>query len=465
MNNNIKVKFIPIVHSYRENIKRNIRTIPISDYIDLLNKSKSIIDSFKNSLYLPPIIDGEDIRYSGYIDPNSEDSDNSDNLKELFKVYDKYQFLTTPITEIESPRKDELAKYYDVKFAKIITDIINTPHNNDDEHMFISDIKSGNIHFIYNNYDYIINTKNHKITFNPLYIKEKHRRRTKWLMSGILQKDVSLYELLDIYSNTKIYFDIENIDSNEPKFIYNIIRDLKKFVEDTANIKLTDYVLTINKESATHDGLSYHLIFNHYYTTPMNIKGLLLQFIEKYSIYKDYIDTVVYSKNRIFKSVYQLGIDGYIDNRHDIIEGTIEDSIIQNINNCDELKYEYKIPDSMKDYMTKNHSWIKNKDKTKNRNKNIDIQQIIKQTVATTLGLVKDECDEDDLNNLELGIFKRKKEENITVDEIYGIIIGLKMKDLNEKQHEYLNKLINDYDKNKLKDYNLIIVKSTLSTF
>ena len=301
-------------------------------------------------------------------------------------------------------------------------------------------------------------------------------------MATVLQKDVSLYEILDIRANTKLYFDIENIDYDEPNFIYNIIRDLKLFIKKSSisenypsGIELTDYVLTINEESPNHEGLSYHLIFNHYYTTPINIRGLLFQFIKKYSIYEDYIDTVVYSRNRLFKSVYQIGIDGYPKNRHTIIEGTIEDSIIQNIYNCQEIKYKYEIPEDMKDYISRNHSWS-DEDELKPKYRKIDlddIKEIIKETIKEMKNSsnisennIATANNEDSENEIDYGVLtKKRKIEEIKVDEVYGMAVGLKMKELNEKQKKYLDKLINDYSENKLKDYNLNIVKSILGKF
>ena len=429
-NTDIYVKYVPIVHSYSENIKRNARTILLSKYIDMLK-------NLNNNLL--------------YSDPNNI-LNLTDSYK-TFEIYKLYDFLTTPIKELpESVPIHDLINYYDSKYNYKINDLIKT-------YKIIS-IRYGNIELSYNNNLYKINTKNHKITPSLLYSKRRINKKYKWIMNSTLQKDVSLYEILDLYTPTKLYFDIENINCNEKDFIYNIIRDLKIFVKSTTitdknpnGIELTDYVLTFNNESSSHDGLSYHLIFNHYFSRPIGIKSLVLNFIEKYPIYADYIDVVVYSKNRLFKSVNQLGIDGNINNKHVLVKGNIEDSIIQNIKNCKEFDYNYTIPESMKTYKSNKHSW--NKD-----NKN-EIMESVKEVIKETFKDLKITQDENNYT----AIFKERKEPILNVDEIYGIALGLKMKDLNEKQNKYIDKLVEDYNKNKLKDYNLVIVKSILGTF
>jgi len=427
---NIYVKYVPIVHSYSENIKRNARTILLSNYIDMLK-------NLNNNLL--------------YSDPNN--ISNFTSSYKIFEVYKLYEFLTTPIKELpESVPINDLINYYDSKYNYEINNLIKNGK--------IISIRYGNIELSYNNNLYKINTKNHKITPSLLYSKYRINKKYKWIMNSTLQKDISFYEILDLYTPTKLYFDIENINSNEKDFIYNIIRDLKKFVKNTTisdknpnGIELTDYVLTINNESPSHDGLSYHLIFNHYFLRPIGIKSLVLNFIEKYPIYADYIDVVVYSKNRLFKSVNQLGIDGNVNNKHILVEGNIEDSIIQNIKNCKEFDYNYSIPESMKTYKSNKHSW--------NKDKKNEIMKSVKEVIKETFKDLKITQDENNYTT----IFKERKELILNVDEIYGIALGLKMKDLNEKQNKYIDKLIEDYNKNKLKDYNLVIVKSILGTF
>ena len=154
-------------------------------------------------------------------------------------------------------------------------------------------------------------------------------------------KDYTLFEVLPNY-DTKFYFDIENIPRFDDKFIYNIIRDIQAYVKKTSGIELKKYALTINEHSSSHEGLSYHLIFQDYYTTQQNNRFMLLRFLKEYDFYKEYIDTVVYSKNRLFKSANQLNINKNENDFHKVIVGTIEDTIIQNIDGCKLFNYKWK---------------------------------------------------------------------------------------------------------------------------
>lgn len=171
----------------------------------------------------------------------------------------------------------------------------------------------------------------------------------------------SYYEILN--ENTKLYFDIEGISFNEPDLIDQIIKDLIEFIHNESDIEINKYVLTINKASKTHKGLSYHLIFPEYYVLKNQyLKQILNKFIKLHYEYVNFMDASVYSRNRLFKCVNQYGFEGnskvgyVIDvepivlngesyfNKHTLINGTLEESVINYIQNSkvfpfDEKKY------------------------------------------------------------------------------------------------------------------------------
>lgn len=149
----------------------------------------------------------------------------------------------------------------------------------------------------------------------------------------------TLYEVLEENRAVKIYMDIENIPNNETEKIYTIIDLFKKYCKENYDLKLTDYVLTQNNSSETHPGLSYHIIFKYYNTYIYILRNLMENFIIKYSELEKYIDCSVYSSLRLFKSVYQIGTTEIKNpnNYHNLIIGTVEDSIIQNTVNTKEF--------------------------------------------------------------------------------------------------------------------------------
>lgn len=149
----------------------------------------------------------------------------------------------------------------------------------------------------------------------------------------------TLYEVLEENRAIKIYMDIENIPNNETEKIYTTIDLFKKYCKENYDLELTDYVLTQNNSSETHPGLSYHVIFKYYNTYIYILRNLMENFIIKYSELEKYIDCSVYSSLRLFKSVYQIGTTEIKNpnNYHNLIIGTVEDSIIQNTVNTKEF--------------------------------------------------------------------------------------------------------------------------------
>lgn len=149
----------------------------------------------------------------------------------------------------------------------------------------------------------------------------------------------TLYEVLEENRAIKIYMDVENIPYSETEKIYTIIDTFKNYCKEKYNLELTDYVLTQNNSSGTHPGLSYHVIFKYYNTYIYILRNLIENFIVENPELDKYIDCSVYSSLRLFKSVYQIGTTEVKDpnNYHNLILGTIEDSIIQNIKDTKEF--------------------------------------------------------------------------------------------------------------------------------
>ena len=209
---------------------------------------------------------------------------------------------------------------------------------------YSENIKKSRIIVNTSTYANYISNKVHDIEIKNL---SKAKRTPKNFIRPL--KDYTLYEVIPPY-NIKFYFDIENIPRDDTNFINNIIRDIKEYVFKKTGIKFTDYSLTLNSHSSSHEGLSYHLVFLNYYTYQENIRRMVLHFLKEYDFYSDYIDTVVYSKYRLFKSANQINIrkDGgksTPDDVHKIIVGTVEDSIIQNINSpkCERFNYNWEM--------------------------------------------------------------------------------------------------------------------------
>jgi hypothetical protein len=128
----------------------------------------------------------------------------------------------------------------------------------------------------------------------------------------------------------KIFFDIENIPSDQPNLIYKIIDEIFDFFQ----FDNRKYALTLNKNSR-HPGLSYHLYFP--YTSYLsNMNNMVHSLCYNKPHITNYIDTSVYANNRLFRVVGACDlIDKKTEKRnlesyHELIKGNIEDSIIQN---------------------------------------------------------------------------------------------------------------------------------------
>lgn len=244
----------------------------------------------------------------------------------------------------------------------------------------------------------------------------------------------SIYEIFAPNKNLKIYFDIEKIPFEEPELIDNIIGDLRVTFSKITKLELGEYILTINEASPNHNGLSYHLIFYKYHTTPSNILNFLNEFLTEHPEYVKYMDGSVYSDDRLFKSINQIGIkknkqiDNNPNNYHRIVnveqnDNTIKQSIIQYINESTELTYKFKEFERPK--------YRKISGGQKNKQPTIIINNYI-----------------DDCKN-STGIFKPRPQINID-DEIYSLMFALSMVDtLNKAQKKYIKELMEYYDTHK----------------
>lgn len=152
-----------------------------------------------------------------------------------------------------------------------------------------------------------------------------------------LDNEYSILEVIntDIYTNGRIFLDVENIPFDKPLLIYDIINDFKNYYN------LDEYYLTTNHYS-NHTGNSYHVYFNTC-TSFINMKLMVLNFNSKFSNYNGFIDDKVYSKNRLFRVVYTTcpgnsTVSRNNNSYHELVKGEVHNTIIQNINN---LNYYY----------------------------------------------------------------------------------------------------------------------------
>ena len=267
--------------------------------------------------------------------------------------------------------------------------------------------------------------KNHRYTTVDNYVNMiKNKNET-----------TSIYEIFAPNKNVKIYFDIEKIPFDETKLIDDIIGDLRLFFSKTTNLELGEYIKTINECSANHKGLSYHLIFYEYYTPIRNILCLLNEFLTEHPEYVKYMDGSVYSDDRLFKSINQIGvrgkrIDTNPENYHRIEnveqnDNTIKQSIIQYIDESKELTYQFKEIQRPK--------YKRMSGGTKKESHIVINNYIDKDKIST-------------------GIFKQQPKIKID-DEIYSLMFALSMNDkLNKAQKRYIKELMNYYDKHKTFD-------------
>lgn len=164
--------------------------------------------------------------------------------------------------------------------------------------------------------------------------REQHIETREEFIKHILEGDKPMYEVIRD-GTVRVYFDIEGIPENNDKLIYEIIDELNNFAHFDCTPTITE-----NKHSH-HEGRSYHVYF------PCRIQLYSLQnlvwlFIEQdykkfdwKKRYYAYIDHTVYNNRRLFRVVgrrncdYSMKDKAFPDDIHKLIQGTIEDTIIQ----------------------------------------------------------------------------------------------------------------------------------------
>lgn len=320
-------------------------------------------------------------------------------------------------------------------------------------------IKSSYLENLTSNYlkmpidDYVKILNHNKQIFNRkvitiMNIPKKFGDRTKIIKSvskiNFNVSDFSFYEVLQRNHYLKIFLDVENIPMEESEIINYIIRDFKIFTKESANVDIELLALTLNTNSMSHEGRSYHVIFN-LCTEIFNMKNMIYWFLKKFPCYLKFVDSTVYSRNRLFKSINQININqntrSNSNDKHDLIKGTIYDSIIQNIKNIMTLGFEYstvKIKQSKKKF---------SKDKPKD-------EDLIEPNIHDSVDEV---------------ILKHKPTATtiITDEEIKGLIIGAEMKELNQKQQNFINDLKLYFEQHNTFDnykYSRECLKSILNT-
>lgn len=161
-------------------------------------------------------------------------------------------------------------------------------------------------------------------------LRKNHRNfnTVEEAIKAVQENDInnsSAFEVLN-RSPRRVYLDIENIPNDQPELVYSIIEKFNKLLD----IVPITYVLTKN-ENSVHAGLSYHYIAP-FYIDHSNLKRYVHWFKIKHPEYKNYIDSVVYDINRLFRLPNQfrpIGDGLNTDDFHTIVKGRFEDSFIQ----------------------------------------------------------------------------------------------------------------------------------------
>ena len=156
----------------------------------------------------------------------------------------------------------------------------------------------------------------------------------------------------------KVYFDFDGIPNTEEnenipdKFVEGWFNFIKRSNDNIQNDTL-HYVKTYNYGSTLHAGYSSHIILYDYCMDIFQLKNSVIMFVnsDEGKEFKQYADTVVYSKLRLFKLPHFIGIpmtnpENYhrLDKRGD---NTIEHYIIQDIHNTQKLIYTTTPPKGM----------------------------------------------------------------------------------------------------------------------
>ena len=283
---------------------------------------------------------------------------------------------------------------------------------------------------------------------------------------------------LDFTIYNKLYFDIEGIDTNKPTLIYEIVDEITNQLYNFFNIfkengEIEDteesfknkiyFMITENKNSHSHAGLSYHVIFVNVFTH----KILNCRFVEYYIYNKcigsEFIDKSVYSHNRLFRCVNQPGIskdynnEGLLTNdKHNIIFTNLPNEIKNNneiLITCSVITYEnkeYNTKIGIKNNFTldkikyEHIGYIRRNHKATNKNM-FSNMKFIKQAPKQVF-IFNGNVSSDDLE----GIIKRKeqKEDNGKNEYDKAVVLLEISENLNEKMKTILNEIKCYYEKN-----------------
>ena len=123
-----------------------------------------------------------------------------------------------------------------------------------------------------------------------------------------LNKKTSIYEIIKKNDTIKFFMDIEKVPKEAPYLIFEIAEKFKNYMSTEHNINFTDYIVTINLESNTHNGFSYHVIYDGVYSTIYDVGAFVNDFTLKNN-FVDFIDNSVYTSVRLFKLPLQFGVN------------------------------------------------------------------------------------------------------------------------------------------------------------
>ena len=125
----------------------------------------------------------------------------------------------------------------------------------------------------------------------------------------------SIFEILSY--KVKIYFDIEKIPKENDKLIFDIVEKIIYEIVNKTHCVLcmndVSYILTENLHPYTHEGRSYHLILYNLSMSKYDIKDFINYYISNKFVGYEYIDSSVYTYNRLFRAVNQKGVSRFGD--------------------------------------------------------------------------------------------------------------------------------------------------------
>ena len=166
----------------------------------------------------------------------------------------------------------------------------------------------------------------------------------------------SRYEVLR-ESERRVYFDIDGVPEGEDveqlpdRFVKAWAKFMKQqgFLEDE-NIR---FVKTINHNSSTHEGFSSHIICYDYRMEMNALRNSVIMFVntEEGKEFEPYVDTVVYSRIRLFKLPHFIGIPmNDINNFHELDPRDNDSThyIVQYTKETELLRAKFRVPKTLR---------------------------------------------------------------------------------------------------------------------